>query len=258
MELWTESRGSGDPLLIYLHGLNATAAAWEPLDALVAPRWPGRRILVDLPGHGRSGPLPDYSFGVVAAEVAGAIGPVDVPVVLVGHSMGAVVALTLASGWFGLRVAEVLALGVKLEWTARDLEGVARSRDRATKWYATREEAEERFVRLAGIPANAASDRRLLAGGVRAEGGRFRVAADPRAPSIGGPPMQSLMAAAAAPVRLACGERDDMVGVEALRPFDPGAVAIPGAGHNAHLENPSALAELIGAAQPSDLALSDI
>src|SRR3954469_14448323 len=102
MELWTESRGAGEPLLVFLHGLNATAAAWEPLDAIVAPSWPGRRLLIDLPGHGRSDPLPDYTFGVVAAEVARAIGPVSAPVVLVGHSMGAVVALTLASGWFGL------------------------------------------------------------------------------------------------------------------------------------------------------------
>jgi pimeloyl-ACP methyl ester carboxylesterase len=257
MELWTESRSAGDPLLIYLHGLNATAAAWEPLDALVAPRWPGRRVLVDLPGHGRSGALADYSFGVAAAEVARAIGPVGAPAVLVGHSMGAVVALTLASGWFGLAVAEVLSVGVKLDWTAQELEAMARSPERPPKWYATREEAEDRFVRLAGIPAESASDRRLLAGGVRAQDGRFRVAADPGAPSIGAPAMESLMAAAAAPVRLACGERDEMVGIDALRRFDRSAVAIPGAGHNAHLENPSALADLIAAAQPSALALSD-
>jgi pimeloyl-ACP methyl ester carboxylesterase len=134
---------------------------------------------------------------------------------------------------------------VKLEWSPDELEATARSRERPVKWYATQAEAEQRFVRLAGIPAEAASDPRLLAGGVRTENGRFRVAADPRAPSIGGPPMDSLMAAAAAPVRLACGERDEMVSVEQLRRFDTHAVAIPGAGHNAHIEKPSAVADLI-------------
>jgi len=245
MGLWTDVRGTGDPLLVLLHGLNATAAVWEPLDAVVASSWPGRRLLIDLPGHGRSDPLPDYSFGVVAAEVANAIGPISAPVVVVGHSMGAVVALALASGWFGVPIAQVLAVGVKLEWSADDLEAVARARERPVKWYDSREEAEERFLRLAGIESVAASDPSLLAGGVRTADGRFRVAADPRASSIGGPPMRSLMAAAAAPVRLARGERDGMVTVDQLRRFDPQAVDISGAGHNAHIENPSGFARLM-------------
>jgi pimeloyl-ACP methyl ester carboxylesterase len=254
MGLWSETRGAGDPLLVFLHGLNATAAVWEPLDAVIATSWPGRRLLIDLPGHGRSGPLPDYSFGVIAAEVATAIGPATAPVVVVGHSMGAVVALTLASGWFGFPVAEVLAVGVKLEWSPDEMEATARSRERPVKWYASHEEAEQRFARLAGIPADA-SNPDLLAGGVRSVDGRFRVAADPRAPSIGGPAMESMMAAATAPVRLACGERDDMVSVDQLRRFDPDAVAIADAGHNAHIERPSAVADLIATVQI--LTLSD-
>jgi pimeloyl-ACP methyl ester carboxylesterase len=245
MGLWTEVRGTGDPLLVLLHGLNATAAVWEPLDAVLATSWPGRRLLIDLPGHGRSDPLAEYSFGVVAADVAKVIGPVSPPAVVVGHSMGAVVALTLASGWFGVAIAQVLAVGVKLEWSTDELEATARARERPVKWYDSRDEAEQRFVRLAGVPFEAASDPHLLAGGVASADGRFRVAADPRVPSIGGPPMQSLMAAAAVPVRLACGERDDMVSIDQLRQFDPEAVDIPDAGHNAHIENPSAFARLI-------------
>jgi pimeloyl-ACP methyl ester carboxylesterase len=248
MGLWTDMRGAGDPLVVFLDGLNATAAVWEPLDAVMATSWPGRRLLIDLPGHGRSDPLPEYSFGIVAAAVATAIGHTTAPVVVVGHSMGAVVALTLASGWFGFPVAEVLAIGVKFEWSPDELEAMARSRERPVKWYASREEAEQRFVQLAGIPPDA-SHPDLLAGGVRTVDGRFRVAADPRARSIGGPAVESLIAAATAPVRLVCGERDSRVSVDQLRRFDPDAVAIADAGHNAHIERPSAVADLIAAGQ---------
>jgi pimeloyl-ACP methyl ester carboxylesterase len=68
--LWTEFRGADDLLLVLLHGLFTTAAVWEPLDSILATSWPGRRLLIDLPGHGRSDALPEYSFGVVAAGVA--------------------------------------------------------------------------------------------------------------------------------------------------------------------------------------------
>jgi len=234
--LWTEFRGAGDPLLVLLHGLFTTAAVWEPLDSILATSWPGRRLLIDLPGHGRSDALPEYSFGVLAAEVARAIGPTARPVVLVGHSMGGVVALTLATGWFGVPVAGVLAIGVKVNWSTDELAAAERARDRPVKWYDSREEAEQRFVRLAG--------------GIATAGERFRVAADPRVGSIGPPPpMAGLVAVAGAPIRFAAGELDQMVGVDELKKFDPDAVEIAGSGHNAHIENAAAVAELIGAVE---------
>ena len=248
--LWTEFRGAGDPLLVLLHGLFTTAAVWEPLDSILATSWPGRRVLIDLPGHGRSDALPEYSFGVLAAEVARAIGPTARPVVLVGHSMGGVVALTLATGWFGVPVAGVLAIGVKVNWSTDELAAAERARDRPVKWYDSREEAEQRFVRLAGLPPEAASQPNLLAGGIATAGERFRVAADPRVGSIGPPPpMAGLVVVAGAPIRLAAGELDQMVGVDELKKFDPDAVEIAGSGHNAHIENAAAVAELIGAVE---------
>jgi pimeloyl-ACP methyl ester carboxylesterase len=45
-----------------------------------------------------------YSFGQHAADVAALLRPGE-PVVVVGHSMGGVVGLALASGWFGVDVA---------------------------------------------------------------------------------------------------------------------------------------------------------
>src|ERR1051325_10915291 len=85
--------GSGVDVAL-LHGFGGAASNW----ALVAPALAERcRVLVpDLPGHGGSSALPgpaetlDPYADRVAALLRG-------PSVLVGHSLGAVVALRLAS-----------------------------------------------------------------------------------------------------------------------------------------------------------------
>jgi len=81
--------GEGPPLLL-LHGFGGAAWNW----AEVVPRLPGRRLIVpDLPGHGRSSPLPAVSIAGFADAVAGLL---DEPAGVVGHSLGGVVALRLA------------------------------------------------------------------------------------------------------------------------------------------------------------------
>ena len=92
--------GEGEPLLLLLHGLGATADVWAGWGPLLAARWPGRWVAPDLPGHGGSAPLARYSFGALAAAVADLAGPAERTVVL-GHSLGGVVGLALGSGWFG-------------------------------------------------------------------------------------------------------------------------------------------------------------
>ena len=68
-----EVRGSGEDVVVLLHGLNGTTAVWESVDAVLARTWPGRRVLVDLPGHGGSEWLDTYALGVVASTVASAL-----------------------------------------------------------------------------------------------------------------------------------------------------------------------------------------
>jgi pimeloyl-ACP methyl ester carboxylesterase len=46
--------GSGEPVLLLLHGLGATGDVWEGWRPLLARRWPGRWLAPDLPGHGGS------------------------------------------------------------------------------------------------------------------------------------------------------------------------------------------------------------
>ena len=87
--------GAGSPLVL-VHGLAGAATNWSELVPCLLPRH--RLVVPDLPGHGASARLPrlddlDPLAGAVAA-VADAEGAV--PAVVIGHSLGAVVALRLA------------------------------------------------------------------------------------------------------------------------------------------------------------------
>jgi pyruvate dehydrogenase E2 component (dihydrolipoamide acetyltransferase) len=87
--------GSGPPLIL-VHGLGGVGANWA---ALVPPLAARRRVLVlDLPGHGRSAPLPAAcglaSFAdrvVLVAEREGML-----PAAIAGHSLGGAVCVRLA------------------------------------------------------------------------------------------------------------------------------------------------------------------
>ena len=113
--------GSGEPVLLLLHGLGATGDVWEGWRPLLARRWPGRWLAPDLPGHGGSRPLPRYTFESLAAAVAGIV-PAGARTVVLGHSLGGVVGLTLASGAFAVPVHAVIGLGIKVVWTAGELD----------------------------------------------------------------------------------------------------------------------------------------
>jgi pimeloyl-ACP methyl ester carboxylesterase len=238
--LWVESGGRGSPTLLMLHGLGANAAVWERLRPLVEAHWTGRWFAPDLRGHGRSGHGAPYSFGTHAADVAQLMAPGE-DVVVLGHSMGGAVAMTLASAWFGVAVRAVIAFGVKLVWTP---EQIARGRELArapVRWFATRTEAIERYLLVSGLkdlidPGSAAAAR-----GIVEEGGRFRLAADPGIANAVGVPIEKVIGAMLAPLHLAAGEGDPMVSLEQMRHFDPAARLLPGSGHNPHVETPEVL-----------------
>ena len=114
--LRVQQGGSGEPVLLLLHGLGATGDVWQGWRPLLAQRWPGRWLAPDLPGHGGSRPLSSYTFKSLAAAVADAVGAGARTVVL-GHSLGGVVGLALADGGFGGPVQAVIGLGIKVAWT---------------------------------------------------------------------------------------------------------------------------------------------
>jgi len=229
--------GSGEPLLVLLHGLGATGDVWGRWPPLLARRWPGRWLAPDLPGHGGSPPLAAYSFDGFAAAVAGAVQP-GTPVVVLGHSLGGVVGLALASGRFAVPVQAVIGLGIKVAWTREELARAQAFAGRSPAWFPSRDEAAARYLRISGLagllsPSDAAVD-----AGLREEAGKWRLAMDPGAFAVGAPDMARLLARSQAPVTLARGGHDPMNTDEQLARLGRPTVTLPGLGHNAHVESP--------------------
>jgi pimeloyl-ACP methyl ester carboxylesterase len=241
--LHVQRGGSGEPVLLLVHGLGATGDVWSSLHDVLSARWRGQWVTPDLPGHGRSGPLPRYSFGHLAAAVAETVPPAN-RVVVLGHSLGGVVALSLASGWFGVRVSAACGLGIKVAWTAEELGRAQALSARPNPVYRTRGEAAERHLRLAGLAGLVAPEKVGEAALAHGDDG-WTVAFDPAAFAVGAPDMAGLLAASRAAVILVAGEHDPMCTADQLRKLVPDPVILPGLGHNAHVESPDALWPII-------------
>jgi pimeloyl-ACP methyl ester carboxylesterase len=85
--------------LVLLHGLTFDRVMWQPALAGLRAADPGRQVLaLDLPGHGDSPAWPRYDVGSVADAVYSAVrqAGLSAPVV-VGHSLGAIVAMDYAA-----------------------------------------------------------------------------------------------------------------------------------------------------------------
>jgi pimeloyl-ACP methyl ester carboxylesterase len=230
--------GEGGPVLVLLHGLGATSEVWDDWKQVLARRWPGQWIAPDLPGHGRSSPLPSYSFDSLADALAVVV-PIDEPVVVLGHSLGGVLGLALADQSRGYDVQAVVGLGVKVSWSEEELARARALAERPVAWFETREDAVERHLRVSGLCGLIAADHPAARSGVREEAGRWRLALDPATFGVGAPDMSSLLARTASGVVLARGEHDPMNTTEAYAALVPEAVTLAGLGHNAHLEDPA-------------------
>jgi len=244
IQIHTESGGSGGPVLVLLHGIGGNAAVWNPMLALVERRWPGRWVAVDLRGHGRSAHAPPYGYAVFAADVANALGSADDELVLLGHSMGGVVAMALATGWFGVNVRHVFAFGVKIGWTAAEVAQMHGLAARPARVFDNRAEAAERYLRVSGLSGLVEPDAPEALAGVAETDGGFRLAADQGIYAAVGPAVGEFHRAANAPVRLAAGEADPMVTLAEMQALDPQAALLPGLGHNCHVEAPERVWEL--------------
>lgn len=236
--------GHGAPTLLLLHGLGATSDVWDGWSSVLDERWPGSWLAPDLPGHGGSEPLSRYTFGAVAACVADLVST-DEQVVVLGHSMGGVVGLTLASGWFGPQVDAAIGLGIKVQWSEEEVTKGRQLADRPARSFPTRQEAAARYLRVAGLGDLLGADDPAVAGGLLEADGQWRLAQDPSTFAVGAPDMSGLLAAARGPVLLARGEYDPMVTDDQLTALDPAAIALAGLGHNAHVEAPDQVAGVL-------------
>jgi pimeloyl-ACP methyl ester carboxylesterase len=217
-----------------LHGLGATADVWETWRPGIAPRWRGRWLAPDLPGHGGSAPLPTYSLHAIAEAVAEFVEP-GAGTVVIGHSLGGAVALALAAV---APVGAVIGLGIKVEWNEDDLARARAVAERRVVYFATRDEAAARFLRVAGLTGLLSPDHSAVDAGLVEANGRWRLATDPRAFAVGAPDMADLLAHASVRVLLARGEHDTMSTDDQLARLGAPTVTLAGLGHNAHVENP--------------------
>ncbi|MEE6258125.1 alpha/beta fold hydrolase [Plantactinospora sonchi] len=237
----------GRPVLLLLHGMGATGDVWSAWSELLAARWPGRWLAPDLPGHGGSAPLDEYSFDSLAAGLAEMLDPDD-RVVVLGHSLGGVVGLALAARLGAdnhARIEAVLGLGVKVAWTPDELAKAAALAGRPVAWYDSRDEAARRHLRVSGLAGLLTADDSRVDAGIRTDGGRWRLAMDPRCFGVGEPAMADRLARVRVPVLLARGEHDPMVGDADLARLGVPVRTLAGLGHNAHVEDPTAVAALL-------------
>jgi len=159
----------------------------------------------------------------------------------VGHSLGGVIGLELAGGRYGVQVDRVIALGVKVSWTDGELAKAAALAQKPVAWFDSREEAAARYLKVSGLqglvdPADESVDQGLLE-----VDGRWRLAMDPATFGVGAPKMAELLAASQADVVLARGELDPMNTDAELAALHDQVVMLPGLGHSAHVQDPSAV-----------------
>jgi pimeloyl-ACP methyl ester carboxylesterase len=236
-DLYVRQGGSGSPALVLLHGLGANGEAWNRMLPIVRERWRGSWLVPDLRGHGRSGHRAPYSYGAYASDIALLL-PQGEEVTIIGHSMGGVVALALATGWYGVKVKEVAAFGLQIRWTAEEEDRLRQLAGAPVRWFDTHAEAIDRYLKVSGLIGLVDTASAEAKSGVVEVDGHFRLASDPLINAAIGPRVTDLAAAARAPLRLAAGSKDPMVSAADMMPFDASPTIFAGAGHNAHLEKP--------------------
>jgi len=96
IEIAYREEGAGTPLLL-LHGITEDHRAWDEIAPLLARD--ARVIRIDLPGHGESSALPEYSAFTLGAAVASFVGALALPEPprVVGHSLGGLLATLLGA-----------------------------------------------------------------------------------------------------------------------------------------------------------------
>lgn len=88
-----ERTGNGPPLVL-VHGTTADHTRWEPVQPAFAEHF--TVYALDRRGAGESGDAEEYELVREAEDVAAVVDSIDEPVVLLGHSYGALVSLEAA------------------------------------------------------------------------------------------------------------------------------------------------------------------
>jgi pimeloyl-ACP methyl ester carboxylesterase len=169
-----------DRNIVLVHGGAAHSRWWDHIAPLLARGW--RVVALDLSGHGDSGRRDSYSLDTWAREVLAVVADAGTSAssVVIGHSMGGLVTLRLAS-LAGSRIAGAVAI----DSPVRDLtpEDRAARQHRAfgpLRVYPTRQDAMARFHPVPDQPTLAYVADHVAATSVRPVEGGWTWKFDPR------------------------------------------------------------------------------
>jgi pimeloyl-ACP methyl ester carboxylesterase len=243
---WTGGQGS---TLVFLHGAGDQAGTWSAVAEALAPRY--RLVIPDLAGHGTSAPAEGpISVKQVLRGVEAILsqGPQD-PVIIVGNSLGAWVALLYAHEHPDRVARLILINGGALKGDRSDLSLTPK----------TREEAAALMTQLRD-PKSGPVPGYVLDDVVRAaqSGPLSRLAQT--ADEMESLTLEGKLHEIAAPVNLLWGESDRLFSVayaeRMMREFRASRLTtIPGCGHVPHVECPtrfrSALVDILSQPAPT-------
>jgi len=131
--------------IVLVHGGGAHSRWWDHIGPLLAQGW--RVAALDLSGHGDSGRRDSYSLDTWAREVLAVVADdgMTAPPVVIGHSMGGLVTLRLAS-LVGSRIAGAVAIDSPVrDLTPEDNAARQRRAFGPLRVYPTRQAALARF-----------------------------------------------------------------------------------------------------------------
>jgi pimeloyl-ACP methyl ester carboxylesterase len=233
--LQCEVGGEGERHFLCLHGLVDSLEIWQKLTPKLEQR--GRVCRIDQRGHGRSdAPAGPYSRADLAADVVGALDSEGVDrSILVGHSMGGIVAMATAL-LHPARVAGLVLIGT-----------TSQCKEKVAGWY-------ERIA-LAGESEGCEG----LARAIYGEKSQKQVVGDAQGiahvtrmlKSLFDDPLTPTLEQIACPVLLLVGEKDPMGPkaseiIHAALPTEIGQLElIPGKGHWLHVDSAEQVGELL-------------
>lgn len=236
-------RGAGPLTLVFLHYFGGSALAWSGVMDRLAPTY--RCVAPDLRGHGDSAaPADGYSMNDAADDVAGLIVALGIERhVLVGHSMGGKIALTLAARRFPALLSLVL-----LAPSPPSPEPIPTAeRARLLAAHGDAAAARETAMNVTARPLTAALLAQVIGDGVHTAAVAWRAWLECGSRED----LASLAGQVGAATLVVAGAHDRVLGARVLqdtvlsRLSRARMAVVPDVGHLIPLENPAAAAELI-------------
>ncbi|CAL9455328.1 alpha/beta fold hydrolase [Streptomyces sp. enrichment culture] len=232
--------GDAGPLVLCLHGIGSSSAAFAPQTGALAAA--GHRVVAwDAPGYGRSAdPDGDLTLDDYADTAAAVIRDRAADAHVVGVSWGGVIALRLATRHPELVASLTVADSTPGSGTSPEKAAAMRARVPELERLGPRAFAEERGPRLLSPDAPPELVRRVvdtMADSIRTPG--YRQAAE----SMAATDLRGELADVTAPTLVLCGDQDRVTGPDASQVLAGGLhrtayVIVKDAGHLANQERP--------------------